>query len=118
MPAHNAIADVRQSLSSLLYVALPLSLLTVLAQEHTPQVALAVFIFIWLYDTGAFLVGCSIGKHRLFERISPKKSWEGVIGGTVAVIAAAIVIACVEAVGKIFNPQALSVDSWIVIGIM
>lgn len=117
MPTHNAIADVRQSLSSLLYVAMPLSLLTVLAQEHTPQVALAVFIFIWLYDTGAFLVGCSIGKHRLFERISPKKSWEGVIGGAVAVIAAAIVIACVEAVGKFFNPQALSVDSWIVIGI-
>lgn len=117
LPAHNAIADVRQSLSSLFYVALPLSLLTVLAQEHTPQVALAVFIFIWLNDTGAFLVGCSIGKHRLFERISPKKSWEGVIGGAVAVIAAAIVIACVEAVGKIFNPQALSVDSWIVIGI-
>lgn len=34
-------------------------------------------------DTGAFLVGCTIGKHRLFERISPKKSWEGFWGGMV-----------------------------------
>ena len=36
---------------------------------------------IWMNDTGAFLVGCTIGKHRLFERISPKKSWEGFWGG-------------------------------------
>lgn len=117
LPTHNAIADVRQSLASMLYVALPLSLLTVLAHDHSAMVALAIFIFIWLYDTGAFLVGCAIGKHRLFERISPKKSWEGVFGGAVAVIAAAIVIACVETVGKIFNPQSLSVDTWIVLGI-
>ena len=40
-------------------------------------------IFIWINDTGAFLVGITIGRHRLFERISPKKSWEGFIGGLI-----------------------------------
>ena len=43
---------------------------------------LSVFVIIWLYDTFAYCVGMLIGKHRLFERISPKKSWEGAIGST------------------------------------
>jgi phosphatidate cytidylyltransferase len=47
------------------------------------------FIFIWLYDTGAYCIGMLLGKHRLFERISPKKSWEGVFGGIAACIAGA-----------------------------
>ncbi len=113
LPSHNAIADIRQSLASLVYVAVPLSILGIIATKHSPQVVLAMFIFIWLYDTGAFLVGCAIGKHRLFERISPKKSWEGVIGGAVFVIIAAIIIACVEPVGALFNNKELSVDQWI-----
>jgi phosphatidate cytidylyltransferase len=50
---------------------------------------LSVFIFIWMYDTFAYCVGRLIGKHRLFERISPKKSWEGAIGSTVLTLTAA-----------------------------
>lgn len=118
LPERNAIADVRQSLSALVYVALPLSLLNSIASKFSPEMALCIFIFLWLYDTGAFLVGCAIGKHRLFERISPKKSWEGVAGGALAVVAAAIVIACVETVSNLLNPQHLSVDSWIAMGLM
>jgi len=53
---------------------------------------IALFSLIWIYDSGAYLVGVSIGKHRLFERISPKKSWEGAIGGTVFAVAAAYFI--------------------------
>lgn len=117
LPAHNAIADVRQSLSSVLYVALPLAMLNVIIAKFSPQVALAVFIFIWLYDTGAFLVGCAIGKHRLFERISPKKSWEGVAGGAVFVIAFAIMVVCVPALNSFFNPMSMSIDTWIAMGI-
>ncbi|MBN2667644.1 MAG: phosphatidate cytidylyltransferase [Bacteroidales bacterium] len=47
------------------------------------------FIIQWVSDTGAFVFGISFGKHRLFERISPKKSWEGAIGGLLATIGAA-----------------------------
>lgn len=56
--------------------------------RYTPLFILAIFIFIWLNDTGAYLVGSLIGKRRLFERISPKKSWEGFFGGLFFVLAA------------------------------
>lgn len=55
---------------------------------YTPLFIMAIFIFVWLDDTGAYLVGSMIGKRRLFERISPKKSWEGFFGGLVAALAA------------------------------
>lgn len=48
---------------------------------YTPLFIMAIFIFVWLNDTGAYVVGSMIGKRKLFERISPKKSWEGFFGG-------------------------------------
>ncbi len=48
------------------------------------------FGIIWISDTGAYLVGSLIGKHRLFKRISPKKSWEGSIGGGIFAIGGAV----------------------------
>lgn len=72
-----------------IYIALPLALLNFIAFPanesgtvgYAPLLVIAFFAFIWLNDTGAFLVGSAIGRHRLFERISPKKSWEGFFGG-------------------------------------
>ncbi|MCP9612931.1 phosphatidate cytidylyltransferase [Coprobacter tertius] len=67
-----------------IYIALPFSLLSLIAFKHGDYNAWGLasfFIFIWLNDTGAYLIGCTFGKHRLFERISPKKSWEGFFGG-------------------------------------
>ena len=76
-----------------LYIVLPLTLLIPLAYQasefggaphsYYPILILALFVFIWVNDTGAYLVGVTIGKHRLFERISPKKSWEGFFGGLI-----------------------------------
>ncbi|MDR0546803.1 MAG: phosphatidate cytidylyltransferase, partial [Dysgonamonadaceae bacterium] len=73
------------------YIALPVSILNLIvfspaateSAQYSPLLALALFVFIWINDTGAYLVGSLIGKHRLFERISPKKSWEGFFGGLV-----------------------------------
>ncbi|MBE6283331.1 MAG: phosphatidate cytidylyltransferase [Mediterranea massiliensis] len=86
---------------SQLYVALPFALLNVLAYHqdaegvisYNPILPLSVFVFIWLSDTGAYMVGSLVGKNRLFERISPKKSWEGSIGGAVLSIASSLVFA-------------------------
>lgn len=87
------------SMLSQLYVALPFALLNVLAFQNSsetgsvtynPILPLSIFIFIWLSDTGAYCVGSLIGKHRLFERISPKKSWEGSIGGGIFSIASSL----------------------------
>lgn len=53
---------------------------------YNREFILALFAFIWLYDSGAYVFGVLFGCHRLFERISPKKSWEGAIGGGVLVL--------------------------------
>lgn len=89
-----------------MYVALPLSTVSVLAFRGTTSgvvytgiVPLAVFIMLWASDTGAYCVGSLIGRHRLFERISPKKSWEGTIGGAVLALIAAAVIALLSGNG-------------------
>ena len=62
-------------------VALPFGLMNFIAVPNQMYWVYAIFILIWLSDTGAYLVGCTLGKHKLFERISPKKSWEGFFGG-------------------------------------
>ncbi|GAB4402597.1 MAG: phosphatidate cytidylyltransferase [Bacteroidales bacterium] len=54
---------------------------------YSPFIILGFFSIIWMYDSFAYLFGVSFGKHRLFERISPKKSWEGAIGGGMVTIA-------------------------------
>lgn len=70
------------------FIALPFSLLPYILfiEKWQPLVLLAVFVTIWVNDTGAYLVGVTFGKHRLFERISPKKSWEGFFGGAIAAL--------------------------------
>lgn len=87
------------SMLSQLYIALPFALLNILAYHNSPEnssviynpvLPLSIFVFIWLSDTGAYCVGSLIGKHRLFERISPKKSWEGSIGGGIVSVASSL----------------------------
>ena len=63
------------------------------AMVYSPLFVLAVFVFIWLNDTGAYLIGTLFGKRRLFERISPKKSWEGFFGGMIVALVASQALA-------------------------
>ena len=88
-PRQNAVHSLERSFFSLGYVALPVAMLNGIMSITAPRLLLGWFIFIWLYDTGAYCVGMLLGRHRLFERISPKKSWEGVIGGVVLCVAGA-----------------------------
>lgn len=55
----------------------------------SPGIVIGFFLLVWANDTGAYLTGITFGKHRLFERISPKKSWEGFFGGLVLAVIAA-----------------------------
>jgi phosphatidate cytidylyltransferase len=81
----------------MIYIALPVSLLNIMNYpkiggtvfHHFPAYLTAYFLITWIYDTGAYLVGKNFGKHKFFEKISPKKTWEGIIGGIVVAIAAA-----------------------------
>lgn len=91
------------TLSGIFYIALPLTLLSYLAYppphypgfelfKYNPNVLLGFFFLIWTNDTAAYLTGVKFGKHRLFERISPKKTWEGSIGGAILSLIAAYII--------------------------
>ena len=76
------------------YIALPISLLNFVAFSETvylPVMILALFVFIWINDTGAYCIGVLFGKHRLFKRVSPKKSWEGFFGGLIFTIASSFI---------------------------
>lgn len=86
----NPLASMTVSLAAQVYIALPLALMSVVYNAAGGKaLLLAMFIMIWLNDTGAFLVGSQFGRHRLFERISPKKSWEGFFGGVLFTVGSA-----------------------------
>ena len=99
LKAEDPINDWAYTMLSQLYIALPFSLLNVLAYrwdgqgvQYTYLAPLAVFVFLWVNDAGAYCVGSLIGKNKLFPRISPGKSWEGSIGGGVLVVAVALLV--------------------------
>ena len=91
----NPLRELAYIIMGQLYIAYPMALLSSLAfhtlafplgevlKDYSPIFVLSLFFFIWINDTGAYLTGCTFGKHRLFPRVSPKKSWEGFWGGLV-----------------------------------
>ena len=98
----NPVMNWAYSMLSQLYIALPFAMLNILSfhtspmdtsVSYNPILPLSVFVFIWLSDTGAYCVGSLIGTHRLFERISPIKSWEGSIGGGIVAIGSSFIFA-------------------------
>ncbi|MEQ9262531.1 MAG: phosphatidate cytidylyltransferase [Owenweeksia sp.] len=79
----------------LVYIGLPLFLLPKIPRalgNNEPWLLAAVFILIWTSDTFAYLIGRSFGKHKLLERISPNKTWEGFLGGVVFTLIAAYIL--------------------------
>ena len=114
------INDWAYTMLSQLYIALPLSLLNVLAFTATPDghitfntlLPLSVFVFLWVNDSGAYCVGSLIGRHKLFPRISPGKSWEGSVGGALLVLAVAY------AVGYYLDPGMLTPLEWVGLGLV
>ncbi|MBF4491598.1 MULTISPECIES: phosphatidate cytidylyltransferase [unclassified Flavobacterium] len=68
------------------YITLPFIFIIKISfgtNDYNPKIILGLFILIWTNDTFAYLVGKSIGKHKLFERVSPKKTIEGFLGGAI-----------------------------------
>ena len=116
------IQDWAYTMLAQMYIALPFSLLNVLAFNATkdglvvfnPLLPLSVFVFLWVNDTGAYCVGSLLGRHKLFPRISPGKSWEGSIGGAVFVLLAAY------GIGYLDNMTGLGADSpsWLANGML
>lgn len=107
-----------------LYIALPFSMVNVLAFRQSPDgtisyyylLPLMVFIFLWLNDSGAFCFGSLLGKHKLFPRISPHKTWEGSIGGGLLVLILAGVVGYFENQGS--NLSGLNLWQWLGLGLV
>lgn len=89
----NPFESLAVSAATQLYIVLPLALMSVLYFVlGSKWLVLCVFIMIWINDTGAYVVGSMLGRHHLFPRISPKKTWEGFAGGMAFTISAAVVM--------------------------
>ncbi len=78
--------------------------------KYNPHLLLGYFFLLWTNDTGAYLVGMAIGKHKLWERISPKKTWEGFFGGLILSIVIGYVI-------SLFYPE-LHYILWMIMAIL
>lgn len=121
----NAVADWAYTMLGQMYVALPLSMINVLAFEVMPDemgvsydmlLPLSIFVFLWANDSGAYCCGSLLGKHKLFPRISPGKSWEGSIGGGLLVIVVAALIGWWANNGD--NSHLLSIPRWMGLGLV
>ncbi len=86
-----------------LWVMTPLALMTHI-QNESAGLIMMVFILIWVNDTFAYLTGMLLGKHKMWERHSPNKTWEGTMGGALCCIATALLI------GPLFDTRALNFD--------
>ena len=93
----NPLANIAVTITSVFYVALPLSMLLyvpIIGREVWNGWALIGYVvLVWANDVFAYLTGMAFGRHRLFERLSPKKSWEGFFGGLIGAVVAAAVVA-------------------------
>lgn len=120
----NAIHDWAYTMLSQMYIALPFSMINVLAFRQAPDgdihyyylLPLSVFIFLWTNDTGAYCSGSLLGKHKLFPRISPAKSWEGSIGGALFVLIAAAVVGYLESQSNALS--GLTIVQWLGLGLV
>lgn len=105
--------NIAVTLLGIIYIAFPVSLLWPIAYrenlyQFNPHLIFGYFILIWTYDSLAYLSGMTFGKHKLFERISPKKTWEGAIGGYVFTLVACYIL-------SLFYVE-LSLIKWIFFG--
>jgi phosphatidate cytidylyltransferase len=95
---NNAIQNIAFTLLGIVYIALPYivfnSILIPYSNQpdlYKPELLIGLMVIIWASDSGAYIFGILLGKHKLIERISPNKTWEGAIGGAIFGILISIV---------------------------
>jgi len=112
----NPLFNVAITLTGMIYLAVPFALINLFNGTGAirfggmPVIPAGFFIITWFYDTGAYLYGKRFGKYKFFERISPKKTWEGTITGAL--------IALLTAVGFYFLIPSIELVHWLVIALL
>ncbi|MDE6637831.1 MAG: phosphatidate cytidylyltransferase [Muribaculaceae bacterium] len=95
------------------YLGFPLAMMTLCPVE---RLALLVFALLWINDSGAYIVGSLIGRHKLCPSVSPNKTWEGFIGGCVLTILGAFLL-CIYC-DSFFGMSEFKIWIWIAIGVL
>ena len=114
----NPFFNISYTIIGIIYIALPFSLLNYLmidpryfpTYEFYPHITAGVLFCMWANDSWAYLIGKKFGKTKLFESVSPKKTWKGFLGGIFFCVGFAIIIS--------FIATALSMIDWIVLGLI
>ena len=117
----NPVHDWAYTMLSQMFIALPLSMINILAFDvqsdgfvhYDMMIPLMLFVFLWVNDSGAYCSGSLFGRHKLFPRISPGKTWEGSIGGGILVLIVAVVVGYLLGDG-----HALSIPMWLGLGLV
>ncbi len=105
--------NIAHTVTGILYTVLPFALLCNMSMQHgtyDATILLGYFLLIWCSDSFAYVFGNLMGKTRLFERISPKKSWEGSIGGGLSTLGVAYILSIYF--------TAYSLMDWLVIALL
>lgn len=125
--APNPINNWAYTMLSQMYIALPFAMVNVLAFRgvgngvvYNYLAPLSIFVFLWTNDTGAYLSGSLFGKHKLFPRVSPGKSWEGSIGGGLLVLLVAALVGMYQNsdMHEIATELILTVPQWMGLGLV
>ena len=123
----NTLLNIAYTITGIIYAVVPFTLLLRIACSDSTFISsnsnafqtiapynfhyvLGIILLIWISDVGAYMVGSVIGKHKLYERISPGKTWEGSLGATVLTIACSYIM-------SIWYPE-LALKHWVVISIL
>ena len=102
----NNISNIATGILGISYIVIPFCLTNYIVFTNGIYYSfplIFLFVLIWTNDTGAYLVGMSMGKHKLFPRISPKKSWEGLFGGIILTIIISLIFVFIKKDISVFN---------------
>lgn len=109
-----SIAKISETIFGLIYIVIPFFIMTEFYQTDTPtglpELLIGFFIILWFNDVFAYIVGSLIGRTKLFEKVSPKKTWEGTVGGTVLSLLSAYLISTFF--------LSINITDWLVIGLI
>lgn len=112
----NALLNVSVLFAGLIYVVIPFCFLASIPSMKGNDnsigkvLLISFFVLLWVYDIFAYLIGTWLGKHKMFESVSPKKSWEGFIGGAVFCVAVAVILS--------FLYKQMTIAEWGIIAVL
>lgn len=117
--AKQPFSNIGHILLGIIYIGFPLALVHILSfdmksADFAPYLVLGILLMVWASDVAAYFSGRALGKNKLFPRISPKKTWEGAIGGLLGAIAVGALIYFVYTKLNINN--GLQLKDWLILG--